>query len=163
MPDNNEEDSFMKKSYFLTQSIMGILLIFFMLNGFAASPSPVGDWQTVDDVTKQPRGIIRIKEKDGMLAGYIIKIDYRPGEGPEDVCKKCTDFRKNQKILGMNVLWHMVALADNTWGNGNILDPENGKVYQCKMKLSDDANTLQVRGYIGIPLLGRTQIWTRIE
>jgi uncharacterized protein (DUF2147 family) len=53
--------------------------------------------------------------------------------------------------------------SGETWSGGDILDPNNGKVYRAQITPSADNKTLAVRGYIGSPLFGRTQVWQRIE
>lgn len=147
---------------------ISIFLLFFLafsVRAFAATSSPIGKWVTVDDKTQTPRSIVRIwEDTTGHLAGSIIKVNYRKDEGPNDVCDKCTDpEHQNKRILGMVILWNMTENASDPleWTDGSVLDPHNGKIYRCKMTLSPDGNTLMVRGYIGISLLGRNQTWTR--
>lgn len=129
--------------------------------GTNALNSPLkGSWQTIDDSTQQPRSIIKITQSGDNITGKIVKINFWKDENPTDVCKDCTDSRKNQLILGMTILTD-VSQNDGYW-SAQILDPKNGKVYQCRLTL-EDANTLIVRGYVGIPLFGRTQIWHRVN
>lgn len=127
---------------------------------FADITSPVGVWQTIDDKTNKPRSIVQIWQQDNELRGKILKIYYQPGEGEKDVCKKCTGVNHNKPILGMTIIWGM-SKQDDDWKGGKILDPKNGKTYSCKMTLIEGGQQLKVRGYIGTPLLGRTQIWIR--
>ena len=131
--------------------------------GFAAyadSASPVGAWRTIDDVTHQPKGIVRIVQRDGKLYGTVEKsLVEKP---PHRVCDDCTDDRKGQPILGMEIIRGLSRDGDQ-WDGGTILDPENGKVYKCKITLQDNGNKLAVRGFLGISLLGRTQVWERAE
>lgn len=127
--------------------------------------SPAGTWQTIDDVSNSPRSRILITINDQhQLVGKLIKINYRPTEGPNDVCAKCTGSLHNQKILGMTILTGMKQDGVNPliWKGGRIVDPESGKTYDCKITLLQDGNTMKVRGYIGFSLLGRTQIWHRL-
>jgi hypothetical protein len=131
-----------------------------------AIPSPAGSWQTIDDVTNQPRSIVLITvDSANQLTGKLTKINYRPGEGPNDVCSKCSGSLHNQKILGMTILTDMKQNPGNSlqWVGGRIVDPESGKTYDCKITLSADGNTLKVRGFIGFSILGRTQTWHRIS
>lgn len=80
------------------------------------------------------------------------------------MCDKCTDERKGQKIIGMTIAKHLKKTANGAiYDSGEILDPENGKTYKCKMTLSPNGNELEVRGFIGFSLLGRSQTWKRIE
>jgi uncharacterized protein (DUF2147 family) len=128
----------------------------------AAEPSPVGLWRTIDDQTGQPKGLVRIREVDGQLEGKIEKAFPKPGEDPAPKCDKCDGARRNQPVLGMTILWGLTQQGDEYQG-GEILDPESGKIYRVKMKLTDGGKKLEVRGFIGISLLGRSQIWLREE
>lgn len=141
-----------------------LILLFCSLKVFAAEVSPVGSWITIDDDTNKPRSIVQIWSENGMLKGKLIKVYYRQGEGPSDVCVKCTDpEHQNQKILGMTILWDMQQKDAQTWSDGKILDPHNGKIYRCKIGISPNGQQLTIRGYIGIPLIGRSQTWLRVD
>jgi uncharacterized protein (DUF2147 family) len=122
-----------------------------------ASDTPVGLWKNIDDETKQAKSLIRIVEKDGVLTGRVEKILTDKADAK---CDKCTDERKDQPVQGMTIVTGMKRDGDK-WAGGNILDPNNGKVYSSQMKLTDGGKRLEVRGYIGTPLLGRTQTWIR--
>lgn len=126
----------------------------------AEAASPVGLWTTIDDETDAPRSIVEITEVNGELQGRVTKIFYRPDEKPDPVCDKCDGARKDQPIIGMTFLWGMKKDGDG-WAGGSILDPKNGKIYNAKMSLQDDGKRLRVRGFIGTPLLGRSQTWLR--
>lgn len=125
-----------------------------------AQATPSGTWHTIDDATGKPRGVIEIVEKDGVYSGKLVK-SLVPSEGAPKVCDKCTDARKDQPIIGMTLLTGLRKSGDNEWTGGEILDPETGKLYKCKMSLADDGKKLNVRGFIGISLIGRTQSWVR--
>lgn len=125
-----------------------------------AQSTPAGTWHTIDDATGKPRGVIEISEKDGVYSGKLVK-SLVPDEGPPKVCDKCTDSRKDKPIIGMTLLTGLHKTGDNEWTGGEILDPESGKLYKCKMSLGDDGKKLNVRGFIGISLIGRTQTWLR--
>ena len=128
-----------------------------------AQSTPVGLWKTIDDETKQEKSYVRITDADGALTGNVEKIiDPNKQDG---VCEKCTDERKGQRKLGMTILRNVRKNAEQAdlWDGGDILDPNNGKVYRVLMKPIDDGRKLEVRGFIGLPLLGRTQTWIRIE
>lgn len=126
------------------------------------SPSPVGVWQTIDDHTGQPKALVQITQNDdGTLSGKVIK-GLNPADKSDRRCTECTDDRKDQRILGMTIIRDMKKDGDK-WDGGNILDPENGKVYKCNMRLEEGGQKLVVRGYIGISLLGRSQTWNRIS
>ena len=126
----------------------------------AAAGSPAGTWRSIDDKTKQERSIIRISEEKGEFKGVVEKLFDQPGDDPSHRCKECKGERKDQPIIGMTILWGLKKDGD-IWAGGEILDPHNGKIYRCKMTLSEDGKSLNVRGFIGISLIGRSQTWYR--
>lgn len=122
-----------------------------------------GLWQTTDDHSGKPRSLVRIAESGGEYNAVVEK-GLLPTDTGEAVCDKCTDERKGQKIIGMTIAKHLKKTANGTvYDSGEILDPENGKTYKCKMTLSPNGNELEVRGFIGFSLLGRSQTWKRVE
>lgn len=129
----------------------------------AQSMTPAGLWKTVDDNTKKEKSLVRIVEIDGAFTGKVEKI-IDPDAPKDAVCKDCTDERKDKPILGMTILRGVKATDDKAvFEGGDILDPNNGKVYKVKLTVIDNGAKLDVRGYIGMPLLGRTQTWSRVE
>ena len=138
--------------------VMAILMLASSL--VTAAGSPVGVWRSIDDKTKQVRSIIRITEQNGELKGVVEKIFDQPGDDPAHLCKECKDERKDKPIIGMAILWGLKKDGD-AWAGGEILDPKNGKIYRCKITLSEDGKSLNVRGFIGISLIGRSQTWLR--
>jgi uncharacterized protein (DUF2147 family) len=128
----------------------------------AAEPSATGLWRTIDDSTGKARGLVRIAEVSGQYQGKLEKTFPQPGEDSNPKCDKCSGTRRDQPVIGMTILWGMTKQGEDYQG-GEVLDPENGKIYRAKMKLEDGGKTLHVRGFIGISLLGRTQIWLREE
>lgn len=140
--------------------VLILTLLLFAPLSFAAD-SPVGLWKTIDDKTNKPRSLVRIVEENGEYKGIVEK-GLREDDNPDRVCEKCDAPRKNQKIQGMTFMWGLKK-DGNEFKGGEILDPENGKIYRCKMKLIDSGKKLDVRGYIGIALIGRTQTWWREE
>lgn len=128
--------------------------------------TPVGYWQTIDDVTNLPRSIVKICQlNDKHLYGRIVQVNYRQNEGPQDTCTLCStkDPRHNQPNLGMVILTGLQATSDPLiWNDGNVLDPVDGKVYDAKISLASDGKSLSLRGYIGFSLLGRSQTWTQV-
>ena len=135
------------------------LLWLALLPARAAEPSPVGHWQTVDDKTGAGRGTVRIYEEGGEIFARIASAA-KPEENNE-ICDKCTDFRKNQPVIGMVIVRHM-KWNGKEYDGGDILDPDTGTVYRCRMRLTGGGAKLQVRGFVGVSLFGRTQTWTRI-
>ncbi|HZZ02005.1 DUF2147 domain-containing protein [Paraburkholderia sp.] len=140
-------------------ALAGVLLAS-AVTAMAQTDSPIGTWQTIDDHTGQPKALVQITpESGGSLSGKVIK-GLNANDQPDRRCTECTDARKDQLILGMTIINDLKKDGD-AWDHGQILDPENGKVYKCKMHLEDGGNKLIVRGYIGVSLLGRSQTWIR--
>ena len=129
-----------------------------------AQATPAGVWKTIDDETKKEKSLIRITESGGVYTGKLEKL-LDPTAKPDAVCDKCTDDRKDKPIVGMTLI-KGVKQSDSDkamWDGGEILDPNNGKTYKVRLTPVDGGKTLAVRGYIGAPLLGRTQTWVRVE
>ncbi|HET9819246.1 MAG TPA: DUF2147 domain-containing protein [Rhodanobacteraceae bacterium] len=128
---------------------------------YAATDTPVGTWTQVDDATGKPKSIIEITEQpDGTLQGMVKQVLFSD-QGPHPICDKCEGERHNQPVEGMTIMWGVKKDGDNEWSGGQILDPGKGKTYRVKLTLKDDGQKLDVRGYIGMPMLGRTQTWIR--
>ena len=128
----------------------------------AAPLSPVGYWKTIDDVTGKPKSIIKIWEtQNHLLMGQVTQIFPSPGKDQTERCIACQGDQHDQPIVGMVILSGLKQ-ANHQWAEGKILDPHNGKTYSCSAKLADNGKKLDVRGYIGLPLLGRSQTWERM-
>lgn len=137
-----------------------IPLSIFCLFSFLNAQSPVGTWKAIDDKTGKEKGHVKIYETNsGKLQGEIVKI-LTPGK-ENAKCTECEGDRKNKPIKGMVIMWGLEKDGDE-WNDGHILDTNSGKQYKCYIKLIDK-NKLEVRGYLGVTVLGRTQIWERIE
>ncbi len=130
-----------------------------LLQAAVPATSPVGRWQTIDDKTGKPKSIVRVYEENGLLYGQVEKL-----LDPNAVqnCTRCTDDRKDKPITGMIVV-RGLKKNGTEYSGGDILDPKNGSVYRCKLRLLEDGKKLSVRGYMGVSLLGRSQVWTREE
>lgn len=137
-----------------------ILVLLFSLSVFAQS-TPIGKWKTIDDETNQPKSIVILFEKDGQIFGKIDKLFRKPEEDQNPKCDKCSGTKKDQLIVGMEFLNNLKMDTETQWTDGEILDPNNGKTYSCKIELIEDGKKLKVRGFIVFSLLGRTQIWER--
>lgn len=144
----------MKKVVGIRLVLVALTMVFFGASSYAQSI--VGKWKTVDDETGKTKSVVQIwKAKDGLYYGKIIKL-YDAAD-KDSKCSNCdkSDPRYNKKVLGMKIITKMKKTDDNEWTEGKILDPNNGKVYKCKI-FREDAN-LMVRGYIGF--FFRTQKW----
>ncbi|WP_373990544.1 DUF2147 domain-containing protein [Duganella sp. BuS-21] len=126
----------------------------------ADTTSPTGLWKNIDDETGKPKALIRITESNGVLTGQIEKIFRDANEDQNPKCDKCEGARKDQPIVGMTILSGLKKDGEE-YAGGEILDPNNGKVYKSKLRLADGGKKLNVRGYIGVPMLGRSQTWVR--
>jgi uncharacterized protein (DUF2147 family) len=139
-----------------------IITMLTIKSGWAQQASPVGLWKSIDDTTGKPKALIRITESSGELKGIIEKLFQEEGEDLSPKCIKCEGAYKDQSVIGMTILFGMKQDGDE-YSCGKILDPDNGQIYSSKLTLIDSGKKLSVRGYIGIPLLGRTQTWLREE
>jgi uncharacterized protein (DUF2147 family) len=140
-----------------------ITLLALLFAGWSlAGQTIAGKWKTIDDETGKLKSIVEIYQKDGKYYGKIVQLFNRPANEPKDpLCIPCKDYRKNQKVIGMEVITGLqYDSKDKTYKNGKILDPEKGEVYTCKLWLESNG-TLKVRGYLGI--FYRTQSWQPVR
>jgi hypothetical protein len=128
----------------------------------AGGPSAAGLWQQADEKTGKIQGWFLISEKGaGVYEGIIAKMFLEPTDDPNPVCSRCEGAQKNAPWLGLTIITNMHR-SGMSYEDGNILDPRDGTVYRALMRLSPDGQTLTVRGYLGIEMLGRNQIWQRL-
>ena len=129
-----------------------------------AQMSPVGLWRSIDDETNQPKAEIRITQNAaGGLSGVVEKgLQNNPNTDPN--CNLCTDDRKGKPKIGLEIIrGGQQGDGKAVWEGGKILDPENGKNYSLRLTPIEGGKKLEVRGYIGAPMLGRTQTWIRVQ
>ena len=128
-----------------------------------AQATPVGVWKTIDDKTGTERALVRISESGGVFTGRIEKL-LAPDAKQDAVCDLCSDDRKDKPMIGLEIVRGVKKSDDaNLWDGGTILDAKEGKVYKVRMEPAEGGKKLDVRGYVGMPLLGRTQTWMRVE
>lgn len=133
-----------------------------VLSSLAFAEDITGLWQTIDDKTGAPKGQVEIrKEANGTFVGKVTKITPRTGYTPKEICVDCPAPYTNKPILGMDVLTGLKQGQGSNYVNGRILDPNTGKIYSMKAKLSANGKRLHLRGYVGVSVLGRNQIWIR--
>ena len=141
----------MKKAFLFT--------FFILLSTFGLAQSPIGTWKTVDDQTGKDKSYVEIYEKDGKLFGKVTKILTKGKENAK--CEDCKGDKKDKPILGMVILSDL-SKKGNEWTGGKIFDPNSGKEYKAIIKLNGN-DKLDVRGYVGLPMVGRTQTWTKVK
>ncbi|GAB1407186.1 DUF2147 domain-containing protein [Thermomonas brevis] len=126
-----------------------------------SASSATGRWKTIDDETGKVKSIVEITQTaSGELQGKVVDI-LHSDKGPNPVCDKCSGANKNKPVKGMTILWGLKPDGAGKWAGGQILDPAKGKTYKSKLTLTDGGNKLQMRGFMGIEALGRTQVWVR--
>ncbi|MBO4234122.1 DUF2147 domain-containing protein [Riemerella anatipestifer] len=139
----------MKKLMFATMALMFSVMSYAQIEG---------KWKTIDDETGQAKSIVEIfKKSDGKYYGKVVQLLIKPAD-PN--CSLCKDDRKGKPILGMEVI-RGIKKDGNTFDGGTITNPKNGKVYKCSIER--EGNKLNVRGYIGISIAGRTQVWHKVD
>ena len=137
-----------------------IAMMFAMPAAMAQNASAAGAWKTIDDETGKVKSVVRITEEGGVLTGKIEKL-FRPADQDQNPkCTACEGARKDQPLIGMTILWGLKK-DGNEYTGGEILDPAKGKTYKSKAALKDNGSKLEVRGYIGAPMFGRSQTWVR--
>jgi uncharacterized protein (DUF2147 family) len=140
----------------MNNKLLFSVFLFFQLS---FSQTVIGKWKTVDDETGIEKGIVEIFEKEGIFYGKIIEIFESQHKNKK--CTLCQGENKDKPILGMTFIKGLKKNGSE-YTNGKIVDPKNGKTYKCYITL-EEKDKLKVRGFIGIPIFGRTQYWSRIK
>ncbi len=136
-----------------------LLIAFLSIYSNINAQSVLGKWKTIDDKTGKPRSVVEIYEQSGKIYGKIADIF---DQGKRDSkCDKCTGNDHNKPVLGLVIIKGLVK-DDDEFNGGKIIDPESGKTYKCFIKLVSK-DKLEVRGYIGFALIGRSQNWIRVN
>ncbi len=128
-----------------------------------AQMSPVGVWKTISDKDGSVESEIRIVDTAGVVTGKIEK-DLTPKAKPDDKCVECKDDRKDQPIIGLELIRAMKKVeGKDVWDGGTIVEPSSGSVYKLRLTPLEGGKKLEVRGYIGAPWIGRSQTWIRVQ
>ncbi len=126
-----------------------------------AQPTAAGLWEQVDEKSGKAESWFKITERGGVYQGAIVKIFSKPGDDENWTCDKCEGDERGKPVLGLMLIKGM-RRNGLAYENGTIMDPRDGTVYRALMNLSPDGKTLEVRGYLGISLFGRSQVWNRL-
>lgn len=146
----------------MIKKVVCTVLLFMLGSSSLMAQDITGIWRHIDDQTGASKALIEIrKESNGSYTGKIIKITPLPGYTPKETCVNCPAPYTNKPILGMDVLRGLKFDKENNYKDGKIIDPLSGKTYSMKAKLNALGNRLQMRGYIGVSALGRSQTWIR--
>jgi uncharacterized protein (DUF2147 family) len=137
-------------------TLLGLSAISVM--ALAADPLHGTKWKTIDDQTKKPLSVVEFRETNGVLTAKIVDV-LTPGEA--ESCAKCVGKYHNKPLKGVQIVTGLKNTGKHSYDGGKITDPKNGKTYSFNAKLSNDGQTLNGRGYIGVSALGRSQTWVR--
>lgn len=155
----NRKNNFLK--YVKMPYFMAFLMIFFSVDLLSFTSQIAGQWQTFDEKTKQPTSVISIQPQGSFYEGKIVKILEAKGVKKVDYCQSCIGERKNKPVLGLTIIQNM-RCRETRCNGGMILDPRNGDLYHATMSLIRNGEYLRVRGYIFMPLFGKSVIWKRM-
>jgi uncharacterized protein (DUF2147 family) len=127
---------------------------------FAQTNKMVGKWYTIDEDGNRKSIVVITKNPNGMFEGTIEKL--LTGD-PDRKCVNCTGAEKNKTLKGMKIIRSLREDGSKLSG-GTILDPANGKVYNCTVSLDKKSGDLKVRGSLDKSgIIGRNQVWKRAE
>ena len=147
----------------MAKQLIGVLLLS-AVSSFSFAEDIIGLWQSIDDKTGAPKALVEIrKEADNTYAGKVVKLTPRAGYTPKETCVDCPPPYTNKPIIGLDVVTGLKSTDGLNYTSGRILDPNTGKLYSLKAKLSSNGKRLHLRGYLGVSALGRNQIWIRAE
>jgi uncharacterized protein (DUF2147 family) len=137
-------------------------VVFSSLSSLAFAQDITGTWKNIDDKTGSSKAILEIRqEANGTFTAKVVKVTPRPGYTPKESCVNCPAPYTNKPILGMDVLTGLKYVEGLNFSGGKIIDPLSGNIYSMKAKLSPNGKRLNLRGYVGISALGRSQTWIK--
>jgi uncharacterized protein (DUF2147 family) len=150
-----------KRFEFALKPALAAALALMLVQASAATPTAAGVWKQIDENGKVG-ALVTISEENGVFIGRLSRLFLDPGDDPNPICAECPGARYNQPILGL-VFIEGMKQSGLDYEGGTILDPETGKIYKASMSLDPGGAQLTVRGYIGLPIFGRSQTWTRVQ
>lgn len=145
---------------FIVPTLTAIALIGLSTHASAQNVSPEGRWRTIDDNTHQTKSIVAIRIVNGEAEGAVEKVFVPPAKEEAPQCDGCPGEFAGKPIVGMRIMWGLKKSGDE-WTEGRVFDPDAKKIYRCKLRVVDAGRKLEVRGFIGFSLIGRTQTWVR--
>lgn len=151
-----------KRLIFIAILFMAFLLPAIAVENTSGKDAIEGTWKTIDDETGEVKSLVYIWVHKGVAYGKITKLYRKPTENQNPVCDKCKGWRENKPITGMRIMQGLKK-DGNVWKGGTIVDPKNGKTYGCQIEATANDQKLNVRGYLGVSALGRTQTWVRVR
>lgn len=138
-----------------------LALAAFLISTITQAQGVLGQWKSIDDETGKAKSVVEIYERDGKIYGKIVQLFRAANEDQDPICVECTGKDKGKKIIGLEIIKGL-SKDGNEYEDGTILDPENGKTYDCKIWVDKDKpTTLNVRGYVAF--FYRTQYWQRFS
>jgi len=147
----------------MKRTMLLVAVMFFCSVSLAlAGGSPVGKWKTIDDKTNKEKSVVEVYEVGGKVYGRILQLLQEKDGGAGKLCTKCTGSDQNKPMIGLVIVKGLKADGDEYTG-GTIMDPNDGKVYKCKMEVIAGGSQMKVRGFIGFSLIGRTQMWYKVK
>jgi uncharacterized protein (DUF2147 family) len=146
----------------MTRTVIALAIGFSALSA-TAQMTPAGLWKTISDKDGTPQSEVRIVDNGGVLIATLVKV-YRPTFKGDEVCGECKDDRKDKPIIGLELMRGLKKTeGKDVWEGGTIVDPDSGTLYKSKVTPIDGGAKLEMRGFVGFALLGRTQTWIRIQ
>lgn len=136
------------------------ILLAIPTGSWAAAPSPVGSWQSIRKHSHAVKAVFDVRQQGDTLTARVVKLYPKQGQPQDQRCSACKGVLANHPIEGLTIIWGLHKEGDD-WVGGRILDPTSGKVYSAKMMPAADGKSMEVRGYLGTPLFGKSQTWYR--
>ena len=147
----------------MIRTLLSAALFATAVPALAQSPAMSADgyFVTMDDNSGEPRGLVELRTNaDGELEGFL-RGTFVAGEDMSRTCITCKDELLDQPLYGLRIVYGLEPKSERKWKSGRVVDPESGDTYKAKVEYSDDFEEVELRGYIGTPLLGRSQVWRR--